>query len=347
MVVSLILTVLGLGLIVYAVHQVKKISLVLLEVHSRKTLTNVAILFFLLLSTYFGFSMFFAMRFAFYNTSAVISLVLLMGALYIAIFANLTVVVRDISLAKIERLREANRRLKNVSKNKDEFVKVTAHELGIPLMLIRESIKALQKPNLSKAKQKEHLETIVKWVQRLETEVFDMGELAHLDFSAITFNPMWVRPSEVLKGLKDQLEVIAVRKKIKTSFRVSGSDDVFKTDLLRLNQVLAKLFVNAMRHSPEGGTIVVACDRRPKKVGFSVTDGGPVIPKKHLPHVFETTYMEQVGKGEAARSGLVLEICKKLVEAMGGNIGVESAEERGTTFYFFLPQKLVITPKHR
>lgn len=347
MVVSLIITCFGLGLIVYAVHQVKKISLVLMEAHSRRTLVNVAILFFLLLSTYFGFSMFFATKFDFYNTSAIISLVLLLGALYIAIFANLAVVVKDISLAKIERLREANRRLKNVSKNKDEFVKVTAHELRIPLMLIRDSVKALQKPTLSKAKLKEHLETIVKGVQRLDTEVFDMGELAHLDFSTIKFNPIWVRPSEVLKGLKDQLELIAERKKIETSFRVTGSDDVFKTDLLRLNQLLAKLFVNAMRHSPEGGTIIVACDRRPKKVEFSVTDEGPIIPKKHLPHVFETTYIEQVEKGEAARSGLVLAICKKLVEAMGGKIGVESAKERGTIFYFLLPLKMGTKPKHR
>lgn len=345
MAVSLMIMVLGLGLLLYAIYQVRKISGVLLEAHSRRTLVNVVILFFLLLSTFFGFSILFAVDFDFNNTNAVMSLLMFLSALYIAIFTNLAVVVRDISTAKIERLREANRGLTNVSKNKDEFVKVTAHELRIPLMMIRDSVQELQKPNINKAKRKEYLETIIKAVQRLDTEVFDMGELAHLDFSAITFTPLWVRPSVVLKSLKDQLELIAERRKLKTSFRVSGSDDNFKTDLLRLNQVLAKLFVNAMRHSPEGGAIIVACDRSPKRVEFSVTDEGPAIPKDQLPHVFETSYIEHVEKGEAARSGLVLAICKKLVELMGGTIGVESADGRGTTFYFHLPMNIGTKPK--
>lgn len=346
MAVSLMIMVLGLGLLLYAIYQVRKISGVLLEAQSRRTLVNVVILFFLLMSTYFGFSILFAFDFDFNNTNAVMSLLLFLSALYIAIFTNLAVVVRDISIAKIERLREANRRLTDVSKNKDEFVKVTAHELRIPLMMIRDSVQELQKPGLTTARQKEHLGVITKGVQRLDTEVFDMGELAHLDFSAITFTPLWVRPSEVLKSLKDQLELIAERKKLKTSFRVSGSDDVFKTDMLRLNQVLAKLFVNAMRHSPEGGTIIVACDRNPQRVEFTVTDEGPAIPKDHLPHVFETSYIEHVEKGEAARSGLVLAICKKLVEVMGGKIGVESADGRGTSFYFLLPVKIGSKPKN-
>lgn len=345
MVVSLMIMILGLGLLLYAIYQVKKISGMLLEAHSRRTLVNIIILFFLLMSTFFGFSMLFAVDFDFNNTNAVMSLLLFLSALYIAIFTNLAVVVRDISIAKIERLREANRRLTNVSRNKDEFVKVTAHELRIPLGIIRDSVQALQKPNINKTKRKDHLETISTAVQRLDTEVFDMGELANLDFSTITFTPLWVRPSEVLKGLKEQLELVAEKRKLKTSFRVSGSDDVFKTDLLRLNQVLAKLFVNAMRHSPQGGTIIVACDRSPKRVEFSVTDEGPAIPKGQLPHIFETTYIEHVEKGEAARSGLVLAICKKLVELMGGKIGVESADGRGTTFYFHLPVKIGTKPE--
>ncbi len=129
--------------------------------------------------------------------------------------------------------------------------------------------------------------------------------------------------------------------------RVAGAaiDRVFVTmngplladaDEVRIQRVIANLLDNALRYSPDSSRVVVALDGNDTRVRVRITDAGPGIPARDLPHLFQRYY-----RGSSARmtmgSGLGLYTCRRIVEAHGGSIGAESACPGGSRFYFDLP----------
>ena len=112
-----------------------------------------------------------------------------------------------------------------------------------------------------------------------------------------------------------------------------------KADALRIEQVLDNLLSNALKFSPEGG-IVKALMRPELKAGVlevAVSDMGPGIPADELPHIFERFYQgSNKSKHSTPGSGLGLALAKKVVEAHGGRIWIESEVKKGTTVRFIL-----------
>jgi signal transduction histidine kinase len=110
-------------------------------------------------------------------------------------------------------------------------------------------------------------------------------------------------------------------------------------DAQRLCQVLSNLLSNALRHTPQGGQIaVVARQVDGKNVRVAVQDNGEGIPADELPYVFKRFYRTDNARSrDTGGSGLGLAIARSLVEAHGGQIGVESVEGEGSTFAFSLP----------
>ena len=109
-------------------------------------------------------------------------------------------------------------------------------------------------------------------------------------------------------------------------------------DSHRIGQVLHNLLANAMAHTPEGGTITVAARQVNKQVEVSVADTGEGISAEDLPNVFERFY--RVDKSRArvtGGTGLGLTIARRLVEAHGGKIEVQSQPDKGSRFSFTIP----------
>jgi signal transduction histidine kinase len=107
-------------------------------------------------------------------------------------------------------------------------------------------------------------------------------------------------------------------------------------DVSRLREVLENLVANAIRHTPEGGTVRIGCRRDPDRASrleFRVADDGRGIPAELLPHVFDR-YVKSVDSGG---TGLGLAIAKRLVEAHGGEIRAESRPGKGTVIRFWIP----------
>ncbi|MDQ3892857.1 MAG: cell wall metabolism sensor histidine kinase WalK, partial [Actinomycetota bacterium] len=112
-------------------------------------------------------------------------------------------------------------------------------------------------------------------------------------------------------------------------------------DVDRVVQVLSNLLSNALRHTPEGGRVVIETEAGGDEVAFEVTDTGTGIAPEHLERVFERFYRvdKSRSRGEArGGSGMGLAISRALVEAMGGRIWAESSGlGKGATFAFTLP----------
>ena len=109
-------------------------------------------------------------------------------------------------------------------------------------------------------------------------------------------------------------------------------------DWQRVNQVLHNILENAVAHTPSGGTISVAVSEKGRWVEISVSDTGKGIPAEDLPHIFERFYRVDKSRARATGgSGLGLTIAKRLVEAHGGTIAVDSTLGKGSRFSFTLP----------
>jgi two-component system sensor histidine kinase GlrK len=111
-------------------------------------------------------------------------------------------------------------------------------------------------------------------------------------------------------------------------------------DFDRLEQVLNNLLDNALRYTPAGGTVRVACrDLQPGTLQVTVSDSGPGIPPQDLPHLFERFYRSAANQANSHRKGygLGLAISREIVRAHGGEIWATSEHGHGTTFVFTLP----------
>jgi len=110
-------------------------------------------------------------------------------------------------------------------------------------------------------------------------------------------------------------------------------------DAQRLEQILGNLLANAIRHTPAGGRVHLRVADEGQRLAFRVEDSGSGIPPDELPRIFDRFYRADPARANANGStGLGLSIAKKLVEAHGGEITVESVVGAGSTFTVRLPK---------
>jgi two-component system sensor histidine kinase VicK len=102
-----------------------------------------------------------------------------------------------------------------------------------------------------------------------------------------------------------------------------------------INRVIANLLDNAIKYTEVGGAVTVRIADRDRYIMVQVGDTGPGIPAEYIPFLFDAFYR---ANGEQRGSGLGLAIAKTIVEAHGGNIWVDSAQDKGSTFSFTLPK---------
>jgi two-component system phosphate regulon sensor histidine kinase PhoR len=133
-----------------------------------------------------------------------------------------------------------------------------------------------------------------------------------------------------------QLRPLTERQKVSISKELFAELPTISADKGRIRQVIANLVHNAIKFTAAGGRITVTSRVLEESVVVDISDTGTGIPKEELSRVFERFY-----KGDKARTGegtgMGLAIAKHVVEAHGGNIWVESEEDKGSTFSFSLP----------
>ena len=115
---------------------------------------------------------------------------------------------------------------------------------------------------------------------------------------------------------------------------------IVKGDMARMEQVFENLLSNAIKYSPNGGAITITIKTNKEKVRVSIADQGMGIPEENIDKIWDRYY--RVPGGTAEGSGLGLTNVRRIIEAHGGRIWVQSSE-KGTTFTFDLPIYAVIT----
>jgi two-component system sensor histidine kinase VicK len=109
-------------------------------------------------------------------------------------------------------------------------------------------------------------------------------------------------------------------------------------DTDKITQVLYNIISNALKYSPEGGTVTYRLRDRGELLEISVSDQGMGIPKENVDKIFERFYrVDKARSRQMGGTGLGLAIAKEMIEAHGGSVWAKSEEGKGTTIYFTLP----------
>jgi two-component system phosphate regulon sensor histidine kinase PhoR len=225
------------------------------------------------------------------------------------------------------------RRLEQV---RNDFVANASHELKTPLTSIRGFAETLLDGDPPERLRQDFLTSIRDNTLRLQRLVDDLLDLSRLESGGWVARLESVSVDEAAREAWAPYADKALGRKV--TFRVEGGARV-KADQHGLDQVFRNLFENALRHTDEGGRILVVVQRRGEGVvQVGVSDDGEGITAKALPRVFERFYRADSSRArDMGGTGLGLSIVRHLVNGMGGEVTAHSELDRGTTVQFTLP----------
>lgn len=231
---------------------------------------------------------------------------------------------------------------------KNDFISSVSHELRTPLTAMRGLIEPLRDGLVKDEEQRQHLyDIILRETMRLSRLVSDMLELSRLQSGTCSLEKRPFNPGRMLRSVFDAYAQYA--DDYGQTLRLHAPDAL--PDVLgnpdRTEQVLVAILDNAMKYTPEGGTIDLIAEPTPELLRVTVKDTGPGIAQADLPHVFERFYKADKahqGKG----TGLGLAIAHEIMKQLGEELTVQSVQGEGSAFTFtlhFCPQASDAHPK--
>lgn len=228
---------------------------------------------------------------------------------------------------------------KNVERIKREFLQMISHDVRSPLTAIQGTIALIatgafgefnEKGRTTVERAYDSVNRIVSLVDGLlDLDKLEVGKM-QMEMDVIDLNAVVSRSVHSVSFLADKQQI--------TINIPSQALEIF-ADGPKLIQVIVNLLANAIKFSPNNSTITVAYKEIPSFVEVRIKDEGRGIPAEHMSQIFERfSQVRASDHSEKGGKGLGLAICKSIIEAHGGNIGVESEVGKGSTFWFTIPQ---------
>jgi two-component system phosphate regulon sensor histidine kinase PhoR len=219
-----------------------------------------------------------------------------------------------------------------------EDISCLIHEIRTPLTAVISAAELLKGHQNSVKPPVFLVEVIEQEARRIKSLLEDFFDAYHRDSGTWLSKTIFsvVEISDLLQETADRFRNIAP----KYLLRVEVLPDLppVRVDRGKISLVLRNLVANAVKYSPDGGTVVVSAARDGNRIVICVRDEGIGIPEESLQRVFERSYRVGRPEGSAMRgSGLGLAIVRRIVESHGGEVRVESRPGQGSEFFFSLP----------
>jgi len=227
--------------------------------------------------------------------------------------------------------------LAEISRMKSEFIADASHELRTPLTSVQMGIHLLLEDAEStlNERQKDILQVCRDDTARLDRLMRALLDLAKIESGDVTPARTAIRAATLARGAVEAVRLQVEGKGLKLYVDVAPDLPSVFVDEGQIERVFGNLVTNAARATASGGTITVSATARPGAVAFSVADTGVGIPPAHLANIFEP--FVQVPNAPSGGAGLGLTISRRIIEAHGGELSVQSTVGKGSTFTFTVP----------
>lgn len=253
-------------------------------------------------------------------------------------FTDIDTEMRE-QMSQSQALSDALTAAEEASKAKTAFLSNMSHEIRTPMNAIigLDSI-VLNDPDIS-AQTREYLEKIGVSANHLLMLINDILDMSRIESGRLTLKNEDFSFSKLLEEINTMFSGQSTDKGVQYNCHINGSvDDHYIGDNMKLKQILINIIGNAVKFTPEGGSVELTVERTAQFDGkstlrFTIADTGIGMSKDYLPHIFDSFSQEDSSStNKYGSSGLGLAITKNIVEMMNGNIEVKSEKGKGTTF---------------
>ncbi len=221
-----------------------------------------------------------------------------------------------------------------------DLIAWVSHDLQTPLASIRAVVEAVADGVVEDPETiKRYLGNAQRDIRALSVLIDDLFQMAQIDAGGMSLNQEFTSLRDLISDTLESFSELAIRQAVTLEGHVEPGVDLVSMDTQRIGRVLNNLVGNALRYTPSGGKVQVRASPEPAGCLVEVIDTGEGIPPEDLSHVFERFYRSEKSRNRlTGGAGLGLAIAHGIVEAHGGQIGVESTLGLGTRFWFTLPQ---------
>lgn len=228
-----------------------------------------------------------------------------------------------------------------------QFVSNVSHELRTPLTSVKSYVEALsdgawKDPEVAPR----FLKVVSDETDRMIRMINDLLSLSRIDAGTTKLDLEVVNVNELFNYILDRFDMIIKKdddkdhpqKHYTIKRRFTKRDLWVEVDTDKFTQVIDNIMNNAIKYSPDGGTITARLFETNNHVILSIADQGLGIPRKDIPHIFDRFFrVDKARSRKQGGTGLGLAISKEVVNMLGGQIWVDSIEGEGSTFYISLP----------
>jgi len=220
-----------------------------------------------------------------------------------------------------------------------------AHDLRTPLHIIQGNLEGIvdgiYEPTPA------HIKDTLDETRLLSRLVNDLQTLSLAESGQLPLHPTRFLLAGLIQDLTSSFASQAATQGVDLHMNIADPNQDITADYDRLNQVLSNLLTNALRHTPDGGSISIETGSgltEEKRARIQVRDTGSGIPSEELPFIFDRFWRADKSRSERMHSGLGLAITKQLIHAHGGTIEVQSEVGKGTMFTIELPNSQLHSP---
>jgi len=236
-------------------------------------------------------------------------------------------------IAQLKQDIEKEKQLENTRK---EFISGVSHELKTPLSIMKSCISILE-DGVASNKKDYYFKAMAKEVDKMDLLIVDMLELAKFESGTYRMKMDVFHIDEVIEYICEQLALDITNKQLHVHTQLSRMEVV--ANQRRIEQVLTNFITNAIRYTPENGSINISTIEENERVKVSVENNGTHIAEDHLEKIWDRFYRGDMSRRRSeGGTGLGLAISKNILELHGAQYGVQNTEH-GVLFYFYLNKK--------